>query len=92
MHFPNGLSPSEFKTSLEVLSSFGFVEIMKTKNSSTSILDLIQTYLGFSGYENSKKGAFFYLEFLEAGIIEVYSAHQNILEGKYEENEVFDRD
>ena len=65
---------------------------MKTKPGSTSILDLIQTYIGLADQDNSKKAALIYLEFLEAGIIEVYTAHQNILQDKYSESEVFDRD
>ena len=92
IHHRNGLDHSELKASVEILSSFGFVEIIKTKNNTTGILDLIQTYLTYSGHHNAQKAATIYLEFLEAGILEIYSAHQNILDKNYDENSVFDRE
>lgn len=68
---------AEFKSHLEKLCSMGFVEILESTDE-ISILNLIQTYILQADHQNSTRAIQFYLEFLEAGILETYSTEQAV--------------
>jgi hypothetical protein len=74
------LTPKEFKTHLETLCNLGFVEILNSDSSEneTSILDIIQTYILQANHVHSVQAVGFYLEFLEAGILETYATEQAV--------------